>query len=107
MKTERFFLKPSNFHFDEFCISRCFDILNSVLTKNLEMNSSFFRIIYLFLIFEKFKFDRPVFQKPAPTDFSNFNKNQSVFERFFKPCLWVRKPCQDRPVQAERTCPDA
>jgi hypothetical protein len=29
-------------HFDEFCRTRYFDFLNSVLTKNLEMDSNFF-----------------------------------------------------------------
>jgi hypothetical protein len=67
-------------HFDEFCRTCCFEFLNSVLTKNLEMDSSFFRIFYFkcFQIFENFKFDRLVFRKPV-------HKNQPVFERFFNP----------------------
>jgi hypothetical protein len=29
-------------HFDKFCRTRCFEYLNSVLTTNLEIDSSFF-----------------------------------------------------------------
>jgi hypothetical protein len=42
-----FFLNfPFGFFFSDFCRVRDFESLNSVLTKNLEINSSFFRIFY-------------------------------------------------------------
>jgi hypothetical protein len=90
LKTGWFLTKPNGFHFDEFCRPRWFNFLNSVLTKNLEVDSSFFRIFYLFFqIFENFKFDRLIFQKPekpVSTGFSSFCENRLVFERFFNPC---------------------
>jgi hypothetical protein len=42
LKTRWFLTKPNGFHFDEFCRPRWFNFLNSVLTKNLEVDSSFF-----------------------------------------------------------------
>jgi hypothetical protein len=47
----------------DFSRSCYFDFLNSILIKNLEMDSSFFRI-FVFQIFENFKFDQPIFDKP-------------------------------------------
>jgi hypothetical protein len=58
--------KPSGFllfydfytilHFDEFCRVRDFKFFNSIFTKNLEMNSSFFEFFTLiFLFFWKFQ----------------------------------------------------
>jgi hypothetical protein len=49
-ETERFLIKPSGFfhdfyttsQFDEYCRTRCFEFLNFILIKNLEMDSSVF-----------------------------------------------------------------
>jgi hypothetical protein len=61
-KIERFFFQfYTIFHFTEFCTMRYFEFLNSVLTKNLEMDSSFLE--FLFQNFENFKFDQPVFDQ--------------------------------------------
>jgi hypothetical protein len=49
------------FYFTEFCITRYFNFFNSVLIKNVEMDSSFF-YNFLFQIFKNFKFDQPIFQ---------------------------------------------
>jgi hypothetical protein len=57
-----------------------FEFFISVLIKNLKMDSSFLE--FLFEIFEKIKFDLPVFSKPVkpvPTDFTGFHQN-------FNPC---------------------
>jgi hypothetical protein len=64
-KGVQFYRKPSGFHFTEFYRSRYFEFFNSVLTKNVAMDSNFFRIFYYkcFQIFENFKFDWPVFGK--------------------------------------------
>jgi hypothetical protein len=64
-KGVQFYRKPSGFHFAEFYRSRYFEFFNSVLTKNIAMDSNFFRIFYYkcFQIFENFKFDWPVFGK--------------------------------------------
>jgi hypothetical protein len=88
MKPSGFSIKPSDFlfhnfytilHFDEFCRTRCFEFLNSVLTKNLEMDYSFFRLfISKFLNFWNFKFDRSVFKKlvkPILTSVFDFYEN--------------------------------
>jgi hypothetical protein len=40
-KSSVFFQFYTIFHFTEFCTMRYFEFLNSVLTKNLEMDSSF------------------------------------------------------------------
>jgi hypothetical protein len=70
VEIERFLIKSYDFLFltpffcfDEFCRMCCFEFLNSDLTKNLEIDSSFFRIFYFnfYKIFENFKFDRPGF----------------------------------------------
>jgi hypothetical protein len=72
-------------HFDKFCRMRCLDFLNSVLTKNLKMDSSFFRIFYFKIvqIFEILKFNQLVFRKPV-------NRSSPVFEQFFNP--WLDQP---------------
>jgi hypothetical protein len=41
-----FFWFLHNFHFAKFCRTRYFEFFNSVLAKNLEMDSSFFRFFY-------------------------------------------------------------
>jgi hypothetical protein len=77
-KIARFSTKPLDFreiewfshfhtilHFAKFCRVRDFEFFNSILTRNHEIDSSFFRILYfnLFHFFENFKFYRPVFMK--------------------------------------------
>jgi hypothetical protein len=69
------------------------------------MDSSFFRIFISFFqisIFSNFKFNRPVFGKLG-TNLFDFCENQTVFERFFNPCLthailvaWVTRRWQQR-----------
>jgi hypothetical protein len=63
---------------------RCFEFFNSVLIKNREIDSNFFRIFYFkfFNFFEIFKFNRPVFDEPAKPvsiGFVDFYKNWPVF----------------------------
>jgi hypothetical protein len=48
-------------------MTHCFKNYNLILTKNLEIDSSFF-IIFYFKIFKKFKFNRPIFDEPTKTD---------------------------------------
>jgi hypothetical protein len=76
-----FFGFPNIFYFIEFYSTCYFEFLNSILTKNFEIDSSFFRIFYfkMFQFFENCKFDGPVFGKPVPTGFAHFHKNQPVF----------------------------
>jgi hypothetical protein len=85
------FCFSNDFAFAEFCSMCYFEFLNSVLIKNVEMDSSFLYNFYFnfFQNFKFFKFDRPGFKKlvkPTPTDFSGFRENRPVFERFFNPC---------------------
>jgi hypothetical protein len=42
-----FFAFHTILHFDEFCRMHYFKFLNSVLTKNLEIHSNFFRVFIL------------------------------------------------------------
>jgi hypothetical protein len=58
-KEPALFFFSLGFPFTEFCSMRHFEVLNSDLTKNLEIGSSFFRIfISNFPIFKIFKFTR-------------------------------------------------
>jgi hypothetical protein len=73
------------FYFIKFCRTCYFKFWNSILTKNLEMDSSFFSNFYF--IFSNLKFNRLVFQKPmkpVPTSFSSFRENRPVFEWFYQ-----------------------
>jgi hypothetical protein len=58
-----FFCVFNSFDFVKFYSTRYFEFLNSILTKNLKMDSSFFRIFYFknLQIFKSFKFDWLVF----------------------------------------------
>jgi hypothetical protein len=58
-----------------------FEFLNSVLTKQFKIDSSFFRFFY-------FKIDRSVFNKPMKSiliSFSNSRENWPVFNWNFNP----------------------
>jgi hypothetical protein len=72
-----FYLKsPSNLH--EFSRMKYFEILNSVLTKNIEINASFLG----FFISKSFEFNRSTFDEPTKpnwTGFIGFHKNRPVF----------------------------
>jgi hypothetical protein len=70
------FLSFSNiFNFSDFCRICYFKFLNSVLTNNLEMNSSFF-LKYFKKIqnFKNFIFDRSVFKKPISPVFMKISR---------------------------------
>jgi hypothetical protein len=61
-----------------------FEFLNSVLTKQFEIDSSFFRFFY----FKNFKTDRSFFNKPMRSiliSFSNSRENWPVFNWNFNP----------------------
>jgi hypothetical protein len=74
------------FHLYELYMTQYFEFLNSVLIKNLEIDSSLVKNFYF--IFLNFNFDQLVLKnpvKPILTGSSGFYENQLVFKRFFNP----------------------
>jgi hypothetical protein len=91
-KIEQFSNFYTILHFYEFCRTRCLEFLNSILTKYLEIDSSFleFYISFFSKFKKKSKFNWPVFQKPVkpvPSVSLVFCENQPILGLFFNP--WV------------------
>jgi hypothetical protein len=97
-----FFYFYNILHFDEFCRTHYFEFLNSVLHKNLEVYSSFFRIFYF-----KFLKISNLTNRFKKNSFTDFHKNPPAFELFLmhddktlftpppsEPCCAL--PCQGR-----------
>jgi hypothetical protein len=91
-KTKRFFSYfYTIFQFTKFSTTRYIEFLNSVLTKNLETDSSFFWIFY-FKFFKNLNFTDQfsINQSPqSPASFIGFHKNQPVL---FQSMVWPLSP---------------